>query len=142
MFCLHYVSVVYVPGPHRNQKRASGLLKLELQVFLNHHVVFGNQTWVLCKSNMCSDLKNYTIYNFFTVRTILSKGKGEHDPQNQILIYSFPLALCRCSMLCSYDLFSPFLPIHKASRKPSFPDLSRWIPCLQNKSMSFGIRQP
>jgi hypothetical protein len=40
---------MYVPGAHGSQKRVSGLLELELQVVMYHHVCIGNQILVLLK---------------------------------------------------------------------------------------------
>lgn len=36
------------------QKRASDLLKLELQMIVNGHVDAGNRTQIFCKSSQCS----------------------------------------------------------------------------------------
>lgn len=97
--------------PVKHQKRTSDLLELELQMFLNHHVAAGNQTWVLFLSNKCSELRNYTIYTFLNKQNelfFLFNGK------NLILIDSFPLALFRSFLLCSYGFFSPLLLIQKA----------------------------
>lgn len=43
-FACMCVSGTYVPGAQKHQKRTSDLLELDLQMFLNHHVVVGNQT--------------------------------------------------------------------------------------------------
>jgi hypothetical protein len=44
----------YVPAT-RGQKRPSGLLELELQMVVNHHVGAGIWTQVLCESRHCSN---------------------------------------------------------------------------------------
>jgi len=55
MFCLHiYLYTKYVAGAHGGQKRTSDPSKLELQVVVSHHVVAGNWTQNLWKSNQCS----------------------------------------------------------------------------------------
>lgn len=52
MFCLHvYMWVVCLPGAKGGWKRASDLVKLELQIVVKHHVVAGNRTLVICKSS-------------------------------------------------------------------------------------------
>lgn len=58
--------------------KTSDLLELELQMFLNHHVAVGNQTWVLFISNKFAELRNYTIYTFLNKENklfFLFKGK-------------------------------------------------------------------
>lgn len=40
----------YVLCDYRGQRKASKLLKLELQTVVNYYVIAGNGTWVLCKS--------------------------------------------------------------------------------------------
>lgn len=54
--CLHvgtmHACTMYMPSVLRDQKRASGLLKL--QMVLNYHVDARNQTLVLCNCSKCS----------------------------------------------------------------------------------------
>ena len=45
-----------MPGAHGGQEKVMDSLRLELQMVVSHHVAAGNQTWVLYKSNKCSDL--------------------------------------------------------------------------------------
>lgn len=43
-----------VPCALKDQKRASGSLRLELQMAVSRYVDAGNQTWVLCKNKSFS----------------------------------------------------------------------------------------
>lgn len=45
-----------VLGAHRDKKRTSGLLELELQTIVSHSVGAGNQTGDLYESTKCSKL--------------------------------------------------------------------------------------
>lgn len=40
-----------MPGAHRGQKKAFAIIKLEVQMAVNQHVVTENQIQVFCKSN-------------------------------------------------------------------------------------------
>lgn len=44
---------MYVCCSHSGQKKVLGLLELELQVIVNHHMGDGNLTQVRCKINQC-----------------------------------------------------------------------------------------
>lgn len=63
-FCLVRVRVLpayglctmWVPGAHGGQKKAWGLLSLELQRVMSHHVGTRIGTQVLCKNSRCSAL--------------------------------------------------------------------------------------
>jgi hypothetical protein len=75
-----------VYGACRGHKRASDLLKLEAQVVVSHHVGSGNQTWVLCKSNQCS--QQVFVFFFkpsFQPRTRVrgSSGSAAHSHRQQ-----------------------------------------------------------
>lgn len=45
--------ITCVPEIHKGQMRTSDPQKLELQIFLGHHVGAENQNPVLCKSSQC-----------------------------------------------------------------------------------------
>ena len=55
-----YLCTMCMLGEHRDQKRVSDTLTLELWVVLNCHVGAGNQTWALCKSNSCSNMLSHS----------------------------------------------------------------------------------
>lgn len=61
--------------------------------------------------------------------------------ENQILIYSFPLALFRSSLLCFYGFFLTLTPDPKSLKKALISRSFRFH-FLQTKNMSVGIRQP
>ena len=46
---------MYAPDTHRGQKKALDPLDV---MAVSHHVDSGNQTWVLCRGNKCSDFIN------------------------------------------------------------------------------------
>ena len=52
-FAFIYGCALCIPGSYRGQKKASGLMKLELQTVVSLHVGAGNQTWVLWKGSQC-----------------------------------------------------------------------------------------
>jgi hypothetical protein len=43
---------VHAPSAHRDQRRMTNLLKLELQVLVSHHMGVGDQTWFFCKGSV------------------------------------------------------------------------------------------
>lgn len=59
VLCACYICEPHVHSASRSQRRGTGPLELELQTTVSCHGggrVFGNQTWVLCKSSQCSQL--------------------------------------------------------------------------------------
>lgn len=48
-----------MPGVHGGQGELLDLLELNLQMFLSHRVVAGNQVWVFCKNSHCLYPLNY-----------------------------------------------------------------------------------
>jgi hypothetical protein len=52
-FACIYVCVLYAYSTHRDQRRVSDPLELELQLSVSCHVGAGNGTRVLCKSSCC-----------------------------------------------------------------------------------------
>lgn len=53
-----YGHTLYACNTHRDQKRASASLKLQLRMVVSHPVDVGNETSVLCKSSQCSALNH------------------------------------------------------------------------------------
>jgi hypothetical protein len=50
---------IWVPGAHRGQKKGLGLLNLELQKVVSHHVGTGIGTQTLCENSQCSSLQGF-----------------------------------------------------------------------------------
>ena len=71
VFCLHVrLCTTYWQWTQQARKHQ----KLQLQVVVIHHIDSGNQTWVLCKRNKCSEpLSDLSIYNNWHVSKCLLK---------------------------------------------------------------------